>query len=61
MRTPLLSKDLDVLMRFTLLWAEQQEIGFPRTLGIGDNNVGRDRGRHTSPLYGSVVVTILDV
>jgi hypothetical protein len=61
MRTPLLFKDLAVRMGITLLWTEQQEIGFPRTLGIRDNNVRRDRGRHTSPLHGSVVVTILDV
>jgi hypothetical protein len=36
---PLLFENLDVLMGFSFVWAEQQEIGFPRTLGIRDNDV----------------------
>jgi hypothetical protein len=46
---PLLFENFDVLMRFTLVGAEQQEIGFPRTLGIGDNDVRRNGGFHDDP------------
>jgi hypothetical protein len=46
MRTPLLFENLDVLMWFPFVWAEQQEIGFSRTLGIGDNDFRRDDGFH---------------
>jgi hypothetical protein len=49
MRLPLLFEDLDVLMSFPFVWAEQQEIGFPRTLRIRDNNVCRDGGFHDDP------------
>jgi hypothetical protein len=45
-RTLLLFENLDVLVGFPFVWAEQQEIGFPRTLGICDNNVRRDDGFH---------------
>jgi hypothetical protein len=38
-RTPLLFEDLDVLVGFPFVWAEEQEIGFPRTLGIRNNDV----------------------
>jgi hypothetical protein len=51
----------DVLMGFALLWAAQKQVGFPRTLGICDNDFRRDRRRHDSPLHGSGVVTPLDV
>jgi len=45
----LLFENLDVLVGLTLVWAEQQEIGFPRTLGIGDNDVRRNGGFHDNP------------
>jgi hypothetical protein len=44
--TPFLLQDTDVLVWFALVWAEHQEIGFPWTLGIGDNDFGRDDGFH---------------
>src|SRR5262249_16791817 len=47
--TPLLFENLDVLVGFPFVWTEQQEIGFPRTLGIGDNDVCRDGGFHGYP------------
>ena len=43
-----------------MLWVEQEQIGFPQTLGIRNNDFRRDRRRHDSPLHGSVVVTTLD-
>jgi len=43
---PLLFENLDVLVGFPFVWAEQQEIGFSRTLGIGDNDVCRDGRFH---------------
>jgi hypothetical protein len=49
MLSPLLFKNLDVLVRFPFVWAEQQEIGFPRTLGISDNDICRDSGFHVPP------------
>ena len=57
----LLFQNTDVLMGFALLWTVQQQVGFPRTLSIGDNNFRRDLKRHDSPLHGSVVVTTVDV
>src|SRR5262249_55254367 len=36
--TPLLFENLDVLVGFPFVWIEEQEIGFPRTLGIRDND-----------------------
>ena len=51
----------DVLMGFALLWAAQKQVGFPRTLSIGDNNFRRDLKRHDSPLHGSVGVMTVDV
>jgi hypothetical protein len=42
----LLFKNLDVLVGCPFVWAEQQEIGFPRTLGIGDNDICRDGRFH---------------
>src|SRR5712691_12451962 len=48
-RTPLLFENLDVLVGFPFVWAEQQEIGFPRALGIRDNDVSRDGRFHDEP------------
>ena len=31
------------------VWTEQQEVGFPMTLGIRDNNVWRDDGFYGYP------------
>jgi hypothetical protein len=45
----LLFQDLGILMGFPFVGAEQQEIGFPRTLGIGDNDFRRDDGFHVDP------------
>ena len=45
-RTLLLFENLDVLVGFPFVWTEQQEVGFPRTLGIGDNDVRRDGRFH---------------
>jgi hypothetical protein len=49
MRSPLLFENLDVLVEFPFVWAAQQEIGFPRTLRIGDNDVSRDGEFHVTP------------
>jgi hypothetical protein len=49
-RLPLLFENLDVLVGFPFVWTEQQEIGFPRTLGIGDNDICRDGGFHVTLL-----------
>ena len=57
--TPLLLQNTDVLMGFALLWAVQEEVGFPRTLGIGDNDVRRNRRLHNAPLHCSAVLTPL--
>jgi hypothetical protein len=46
---PLLLQDLNVFVRFPFVWTEQQEIGFSRTLGIGDNDFRRDDGFHGDP------------
>jgi hypothetical protein len=46
---PLLVENLDILVGFALIWAKQQEIGFPMTLGIGDNDICRDGGFHGTP------------
>jgi hypothetical protein len=43
---PLLFENLDVLVGFPFVRAEEQEIGFPMTLGIRDNDVCRDGGFH---------------
>ena len=48
-RLPLLFQYLDVLMGFTFVWAKQQEIGFPRTLGIRNYDFRRDDGFHDDP------------
>jgi len=48
-RLSLLFENLDVLMGFPFVWTEQQEIGFPRTLGVRDHNVSRDGGFHGYP------------
>ena len=48
-RILLLLENLDVLVGFPFVWTEEQEIGFPRTLGIGNNNVSRDGGFHDDP------------
>jgi len=47
--TPLLLQDLDIFVEVAFVWAEQQEISFPRTLGIGDNDLRRDDGFHVDP------------
>ncbi len=44
--TPFLLKNFDVLVWFALVWAEHQEIGFAGTLGISDNDIGRNDGFH---------------
>jgi hypothetical protein len=49
MLSSLLFQDLNVLEGFPFVWIEQQEVGFPRTLGIGDNDVSRDSGFHGTP------------
>jgi hypothetical protein len=49
MLTPLLLQELDVFVGCPFVWTEEQEIGFPRTLGIGDNNLGRNGRFHGSP------------
>src|SRR5262245_58215144 len=48
-RTPLLFENLDVLVGFTFVRAEEQEIGFPMTLGIGDNDFRCDGRFHMTP------------
>jgi hypothetical protein len=45
----LLFQDLGIFMEFPFVWAEQQEVGFPRALGIGDNDFRRDSGFHDEP------------
>ena len=42
----LLFEDLDVFMGFAFVWAEEQEIGFSRTLGIRNHDVCRDGRFH---------------
>jgi hypothetical protein len=59
--TPLLLQNTHVRMGVALLWAVQEEVGFPRTLSIRNKDFRRDRRRHDSPLHGSVVVMTLDV
>lgn len=55
---PLLCQDLDILVRFTLVSAEQEEVGFPRTLSIRDNDFRRDCRLHEhSPLATSRSLT----
>jgi hypothetical protein len=45
----LLLENLDILVGFTFVWAAQQEIGFPRTLGIRDNDFRCDGRFHDDP------------
>jgi hypothetical protein len=47
--TPLPFQHTDVLMGVALVWAEQEEIGFARTLGIRQHNFRRDRRLHDGP------------
>jgi hypothetical protein len=47
--SPLLLENLDVLVGFPFIGTEQQEIGFPRTLGIRDNDVRCDGRFHDDP------------
>jgi hypothetical protein len=47
--SPLLCENLDVLVGFSFVWAEEQEIRFPRTLGIGNDDVRRNGGFHATP------------
>jgi hypothetical protein len=58
---PLPFQQTDVFMELALLGAEQEKIGFPRTLGIRDNDFRRDRRWHDSLLHGSAGLTPLDV
>jgi len=55
--SPLLFEDVDILMGFTFVWAAQQEIGFPRTLGIRHHDFRRDHRLHDDPLYYAAVLT----
>ena len=59
--TPLLLHNTHVGLGFALLWAVQEEVGFPWTLGIRDHDFRRDRMWHDRFLHCSVVVTTLDV
>jgi len=59
--TPLLLQNTHVRMGFALLWAVQEEVGFPWTLSIRDNDFRRDRMWHDRFLHCSAVVTTLDV
>jgi len=45
----LLFQELDVCMGLPFVWAEQQKVGSPRTLGISNNDVSRDGGFHYDP------------
>jgi hypothetical protein len=47
--TPLLFEKLNVLVGFAFVWAEQEQIGFPRTLGIGNHDIRRNGGFHNDP------------
>jgi hypothetical protein len=59
---PLLFENLNVLVWFTLVGAEQQEIGFARTLGIRNYDVRRNDGFHDDPPDASAEVwTTLNV
>src|SRR2546427_2247491 len=51
--TPLPFQNAFVLVGFTAVWAEQEEIGFSRTLGIRHNDFRRDRRLHKIPLRSS--------
>jgi hypothetical protein len=57
----LLFHNLDILVGGALLGAEEKQVGFPGTLGIGNKDVRGERRRHDSPLHGSVVMTTLDM
>src|SRR5262245_31583945 len=48
-RTSLLFENLDVLVWFPFVWAEQQEVGFPGTLRIRDNDFRCDGRFHMTP------------
>jgi hypothetical protein len=60
MLTLLLFEKIYVLMRFALLGAEQELIGFPRTLGIRYHDFRRDRRLHEGLLRRSAVLPPLD-
>jgi len=47
--TPLLFEHLNVRVGFACVWAEQEQVGFPRTLSIGDNAFRRNGGCHDDP------------
>jgi hypothetical protein len=47
--SPLLFENLDVFVGFPFVWAEEQEISFPRTLGICDSDARCDGGFHDDP------------
>jgi hypothetical protein len=53
MLTPLPFQNTDVLMGVARLCAIQEKVGFPRTLGIRDNDFRRDRRLHDDPLHCS--------
>src|SRR5215211_1838953 len=58
---PLPLQNADVLMRDTLLGAEEEEIGFARALGIRRHDFRSDWRLHDDLLPCSVVLTPLDV
>jgi hypothetical protein len=49
METLLLLEKLNVRVGFAFVWAEQEQVGFPRTLGIGDNDIRRNGRFHDDP------------
>jgi hypothetical protein len=55
--TPLLFQNANILVRFALLGAPQEEIGFARTLDIRDNDFRRNRRLHDDPFPCSAVLS----
>jgi len=53
MRAPVPFQHTDVLMGGALLGAEQEQIGFPWTLGIRHHNFRCDDRLHDDPLHGA--------
>jgi hypothetical protein len=50
--TPLLLEQLNVLLGFAFVWAEQEQVGFPRTLSIGHHDFRCNHRRHDEyPLF----------
>jgi hypothetical protein len=46
---PLLFEHLNVRVGLAFVWAEQEQVGFPGTLSIGDNDIRRNGGCHNDP------------